>query len=104
MTQNSTQLPVVVVLERRTTISGRREGWFAAVEDAAGRRFEFSKLDGVGGLSGEPTWYIDAVFGATGLPVEVHGFGSRACRKSAASVALAEKLDGLVAKQQEGAK
>lgn len=47
------------------------EGWFASIEIPGEGSFDLSKLDG------EDRWTIDGVFGPTGLPGFVNGFGAR---------------------------
>ena len=47
------------------------EGWFASIEMAGEGSFDLSKLDG------EDGWTIDGVYGPTGLPGFVNGFGAR---------------------------
>ena len=46
----------------------------------------------------ETEWLCDAQFGTAGVPIYVHGTGSRSCRKSAAAEWLAAELNALVEK------
>lgn len=46
-------------------------GWFASIEIPGEGSFDLSRLDG------ETVWTIDAVYGPTGLPGFVNGFGAR---------------------------
>ena len=84
---DSGPVPVDVHLDavdRRLSRNG--EGWFARISTGAGT-IEASRLDG------ETGWRVDARFSRTGLPFEVHGYGSRCCAKTRLAPEIEAWLD-----------
>lgn len=75
---------------------GPRESYGQTIDYA---RFETEDghLVGVSRYGGKP-WCIDSLFMPNGLPVYVHGVGSRCCAKSVLTEGIAAQLDAAVAK------
>lgn len=81
-------VPAFAELQRQHGLCEDRAGWWARIVLNTGAIVEVSRMDG----EPERQWLVDATYSASGLPFEVHGFGSRATRKAQITPVLTDAV------------